>query len=142
MVQIRSMSDIYVIAASGMAANAAWLDAIASNVANARNESPLPPAGSSKSAASGPAYQPVAVNMNASASGGVSATVAPVAPSHIAVYDPPAPFANAQGLVAVSNVDLATAVVDQTTALQSYRANAAVLTTAEQMAWSAINTMA
>ena len=45
-------------------------------------------------------------------------------PAYSAGYDPSAPLANAQGLVAVPNVDLATAVVDQIMALQSYKANA------------------
>lgn len=76
------MSDIYVIAASGMAASAAWLNAIASNVANAR------------------------------------------------------------GSAALSNVDLTTVIVDQTIALQCYRADAAALKTAGQMTWSVINTIA
>ena len=80
--------------------------------------------------------------MSAAASGGVSAQVEPQMPAYSPGYDPSAPLANAQGLVAVPNVDLATQIVDQTMALQSYRANADVLRTAEEMAKTTIDMMA
>jgi flagellar basal-body rod protein FlgC len=55
-------------------------------------------------------------------------------PAYSPGYDPSAPLANAQGMVAVPNVDLATAVVDQITAMQSYKANADAFRAAEEMA--------
>ena len=63
-------------------------------------------------------------------------------PAYSPGYDPSAPLANSQGLVAVPNVDLATAVVDQITALQSYKANADVFRTAEEMTKVTLDMMA
>lgn len=131
------MTSAMGIAAQGLAANATWLDAIASNVANMGDQSALP---SSPGQYSG--YQPVAVEMSANGSGGVTAQVEPLMPAYSAQSDPSAPLANAQGLVAVPNVDLATAVVDQSMALASYRANADVLRTAEQMTKTLLDTVA
>ena len=125
------------IAVSGMNANAAWVDAIASNVANMNDTAALP---SGNAAYSG--YQPVTVAMSTTASGGVSAQVEPLMPAYSPGYDPSAPLANSQGLVAVPNVDLATAVVVVTMALQSYKANADVFRTAEEMAKTTLDMMA
>jgi flagellar basal-body rod protein FlgC len=125
------------IAVSGMNANATWMDAIASNVANMNDTSALP-AGNAPYTG----YQPVTVAMSTTASGGVSAQVEPTMPAYSPGYDPSAPLANSQGLVAVPNVDLATAVVDQTMALQSYKANADMFRTAEEMAKVTLDMMA
>ena len=125
------------IAASGMDASATWMDTIASNVANMNDTATLP-AGNAPYTG----YQPVTVAMSATASGGVSATVEPQMPAYSPGYDPSAPLANSQGLVAVPNVDLATAVVDQTMALASYKASADVFRAAEEMAKTTIDMMA
>ena len=117
------------IAVSGMDASATWMDTIASNVANMNDTAALPAANAAYSG-----YQPVTVAMSAAASGGVSALVEPQMPAYSPGYDPSAPLANSQGLVSVPNVDLATAVVDQAMALQSYKANADVFRAAEEMA--------
>jgi len=113
------------------------MDSIASNVANMNDTAALP---ADNAAYAG--YQPVTVSMSATASGGVSAQVEPQMPAYSPGYDPSAPLANSQGFVAVSNVDLATAVVDQTMALQSYKANADVFRTAEEMAKVTLDMMA
>ena len=131
------MSGAEAIALSGMNASAAWMDSIASNVANMNDTAALP---SGNAAYAG--YQPVTVAMSATASGGVSAQVEPQMPAYSPGYDPSAPLANSQGFVAVPNVDLATAVVDQTMALQSYKANADVFRTAEEMAKVTLDMMA
>ena len=125
------------IAASGLAADAQWLDAIASNVANMNDQSALPSQGGSYSG-----YRPVNVQMSANVTGGVTAQIEPLTPSYSAVSDPSAPLANAQGLIAVPNVDLATAIVDQNLALASYRANADVFRTAMQMTKTLLDTVA
>ena len=117
------------IAVSGMDASATWMDTIASNVANMNDTSALP-AGNAPYTG----YQPVTVAMSAAPSGGVTAEVEPTMPAYSPGYDPSAPLANAQGMVAVPNVDLATAVVDQITAMQSYKANADAFRAAEEMA--------
>ena len=125
------------IALYGMLASTTWLDATATNVANMDDTSALPAGGTPYTG-----YQPVTVAMSATASGGVSAEVEPQTPAYSPGYDPSAPLANAQGLVAVPDVDLATAVVDQTMALQSYKANADVFRAAEEMAKTTLDMMA
>lgn len=131
------MSGAGDIALSGMNASTAWMASIASNVANMNDTAALPAQDSGYTG-----YQPTTVAMSASPSGGVTAEIEPLLPAYSAAYDPSAPLANAQGLVAAPNVDLATAVVDQTMALQSYKANAAVFRTAEQMAKVTLDLMA
>jgi flagellar basal-body rod protein FlgC len=132
------MDGAMAIAVSGLTADSTWLDAIASNVANARDESAL-----SASASSQPAtFQPVTVNMSADASGGVSAQVVPVQPATSATYDPSSRYANAQGLVAAANVDVVTQLADQAAALASYRANIAVFKTATEMTKATLNLVA
>jgi len=125
------------IAVSGMDASATWLDTIASNVANMNDTAALPAGGAPYTG-----YQPVTVATSATPSGGVTADVEPTMPAYSAGYDPSAPLANAQGLVAVPNVDLATAVVDQITALQSYKANADAFRAAEDMTKVTLDLMA
>ena len=125
------------IAVSGMEASTTWLDATASNVANMNDVSALPTGGAPYTG-----YQPVTVAMAAAPSGGVTAEVEPAMPAYSPGYDPSAPLANAQGLVAVPNVDLATAVVDQITALQSYKASADAFRAAEEMTKVTLNLMA
>ena len=53
----------------------------------------------------GSVYQPAAVTQTAQQDGGVSATITPSLPSYTLAYDPSAPFANVQGMVAQPNVD-------------------------------------
>jgi flagellar basal-body rod protein FlgC len=78
-------------------------------------------------AAAPPAYSPLALVQTESAGGGVQTSVSKVTPSTTAVYDPQASFANADGLVAAPNVDLAQEFVGQLLASCSFAANAAVL---------------
>jgi flagellar basal-body rod protein FlgC len=54
-------------------------------------------------------------------------------PSYALAYDPSAPFANMQGMVATSNVDPAREVLNQMMASLAYRANIATFKTAQQM---------
>lgn len=125
-----------------MTANAAWLDAIASNVANAGDQSALPATGTAQPSSGGGSYQPVTVTMSANASGGVSAQISPMSPAYVVGYAPSAPFANAQGLVAVPNVDLATEFVNADMALAGYRANVAVFRAGIKMTNTALDVIA
>jgi flagellar basal-body rod protein FlgC len=131
------MTTAMVTAVSGLTANSAWLGTIASNVANMNDTAALPSGGSAYSG-----YQPVTVSFSANAAGGVNAQVLPLTPAYSPGYDPTAPLANAQGLVAVPNVDLATAAVDQKMALVGYRADASVIRVAEQMTKTLLDTVA
>src|SRR5689334_6162071 len=106
------------ISISGMNASAARLQASASNIANADTSGALN---------GGPAaYQPVDVvqtSIGGRGVAGVSATYTPRTPAFIAAYDPDASYADAKGMVAAPNVDLAAEAVNVLAATMSFRAN-------------------
>jgi flagellar basal-body rod protein FlgC len=120
------------IAASGMAAAMASLTASASNVANADTTGPLPDAAPASSQAQPHVYQPAVVVETSMAGGGVSATITR-SNGYIQSYDPTAPFANNQGMVATPNVDLPSEMVDQMSASLAFRANLKVFQAADRM---------
>jgi flagellar basal-body rod protein FlgC len=126
------VDDAMTIAASGMAAAMTSLTASASNVANADSAGPVP--GFTPVNAQSPAsvYQPAVVIETSMAGGGVSATVTRSSPGTILSYDPTAPFANGQGMVAVPNVDFATEAVNQMSASMAFQANLKVFQAANR----------
>jgi flagellar basal-body rod protein FlgC len=116
------------ISISGLHASAARLSASASNVANGRTTGGLP----TNLAPSVPApYAPVdVVQTSVGESGGVAGvavTYVPRTPAYVVAYDPGEPFADARGMVAAPNVDLAQEAVSQIGAAMSFRANLAAL---------------
>jgi flagellar basal-body rod protein FlgC len=127
------MSTALSIAASGMAAASLRLDVSAANVANALTTGPLPTAAGSIAASSPKAYVPQRVEQVALAGGGTAATVQPVSPSSVPSFDPSAPYADANGLVAAPNVDLANEAVQQILARYAFAANAAVVRAVERL---------
>lgn len=121
------MSSISTIAVSGMSAAARRLEVSASNVANVTSTGALPNADGTVPAGAPQAYAPLELVQTASAGGGTQTTVTTVTPSTTAVYDPQAPFANQNGLVAAPNVDLAQEMISQLLASYSFVANATVM---------------
>ena len=109
------------IAASGMAAAITSLTATASNVANAMTTGPVPDGARPPENV----YQPATVVATSLSDGGVAATVIRV-PSYSIGYQPASPFANAQGMVAAPNIDLASQMVNQISASVAFRANVKV----------------
>ncbi len=129
-------------ARSGLLASVARLEAAASNIANGGTTGPLPPTPPVPAADGAPrVYQPVEVVVRSlgDAPAGVEATYRPRVPAYVRQYDPGAPFADAEGFVAVPNVDLAEESIDVLTALVSFRANLAVLRAADEMAESLLD---
>ena len=129
------MSTIGAIALSGMNAATLRLEAAASNIANMRSNGPLPDAANAANYA--PVYAPLEVNQTPNAAGGATASLAPATRQAVTAYDPSAPYANAQGLVASPDVDLAEQVVELITSgyaftanLQTAKADAEMLATA------------
>jgi flagellar basal-body rod protein FlgC len=120
------------IAASGMAAAMASLNASASNVANAGSAGPVQGFTPVNAQSPTSAYQPAVVVETSMAGGGVSATVTCYSPGAILSYDPTAPFADGQGMVAVPNVDFATEAVNQLSASLAFRANLRVFQAANR----------
>ena len=124
------MNSAFAIAKSGMQAASLRLDVSASNVANMSSDGPLPDA--TNAAAFPPAYVPQRVDQ-VEVAGGTAARATNVSPSYVPAYDPSAPYADKNGMVAAPNVDLTNEVVQQITAAYEFAANARVLQTASQM---------
>jgi flagellar basal-body rod protein FlgC len=131
------------IATSGLSAASLRLEVGASNIANALSTGPLPATGGSDpSGGTGnagnttnfpAAYVPLQVNQidqsSGSTPGGTIATVSTVSPSFVAQFDPTAPFANQDGLIAAPNIDLASQFIQLLTAKYEFAANAKVIRT-------------
>jgi len=123
------MSDVFSIARSGMQAASLRLEVSARNVANVRTTGQLPPADGTSPAPE--PYAPQRVDQ-VELSGGTAARVT-ASPSYTPSYDPTAPYADASGMVATPNVDLANEFIQQLTAKYEFAANAAVMRTASDM---------
>ena len=127
------MNAILSIASSGMTAAMRRLEVSASNVANAMSDGPLPSADAATQAKYPAAYAPKQVEQVETAGGGTAAVVSDVSPSYVASYDPNAPFADAQGMVASPNVNFANEAVQQMVSRYTFVMNAVVVRTYEQM---------
>ncbi len=131
------------IAASGMAAASASLTATASNVANTDTAGPVPAGGPGAPVpANSGLYQPVSAVTQTSSGGGVTSAISDTLPSYTLAYDPTAPFANLQGMVATPNVDPVAQAVNQISASDAFRANLAVFETASKDFKSLLDTLA
>lgn len=124
------MSPVSAIALSGMKAALQRFDAAANNIANVRSHGPLTGA-----AATGypPAYTPVDVVQMSVPGGGVVSRVINSPRGPVAYYDPSAPFADADGMVAAPDIDLASEMVNLITAEHDFAANLFVLRVESEM---------
>ena len=114
------------IAASGMFAAEKRLKVSASNVANMFDTGALAGASGVGGSSTGTAYQPLRLQQTEAPGGGTSATVVS-GPAPVASYAPEDPSANASGMVASPNVDLAQETVDQISARLEFSANVTVV---------------
>ena len=133
------MSSISTIAVSGMNAAARRLEVSASNVANVMSTGALPNADGTVPVGAPRAYAPIVLVQTASAGGGTQTTVKTATPSTTAVYDPQAPFANQDGLVAAPDVDLSQEMIGQLIASYSFAANATVMKADDRMTKALLN---
>jgi flagellar basal-body rod protein FlgC len=115
------------------------LEVSALNVANVRSDGALPDAQGNYSPDAPRAYTPLRVDQVDLATGGTRAVVTEKSPSYVATFDPSAPYANADGLVAAPNVDLADEMIQQLIAQMTYAANARVVTSYNQMVKSLLD---
>jgi flagellar basal-body rod protein FlgC len=129
-----SMDSAMAIAASGMAAASASFAVSSANIVNMQSDGPVPPTNPSLPVpqTAGSVYQPVSATFTASPGGAVQANTSNILPSYTLAYDPSAPFANLQGMVAAPNVDPVAEAVNQMSASAAFRANIAVFKVAEQ----------
>jgi flagellar basal-body rod protein FlgC len=79
------------------------------------------------------AYIPKRVQDVTTPGGGVRAEVRPVTPPSVEIYAPSNPNADANGLAALPNVNLAEELVTQLQAQRAYEANAAALRTQDAL---------
>jgi flagellar basal-body rod protein FlgC len=121
------------IALSGMTAASRRLEVSARNVANALSSGPTADADPAVKASYPAAYAPLRVDQVQTAGGGTLANVAPASPSHVTTYDPQAPYADANGMVAAPNVDFANEAVQQVVARYTFAMNVQVVRTYAQM---------
>ncbi len=124
-----SLFNIFHVAGSGMAAQSQRLNVVASNLANA----------DSTTSANGQPYKAKQVVFSATSvdgSGAQGVKVAQVvedsAPMKM-VYDPKHPMADAQGYVAMSNVNVVDEMVNMISASRAYQNNVDVLNTSKTL---------
>jgi flagellar basal-body rod protein FlgC len=127
------VSSILSIAASGIAAATRRLEVSASNVANAMSDGPLPSADPAVVASNPPAYTPLRVDQVETGDGGTAAVVSKVSPATVPTYDPGAPYADPNGMVAAPNVDLTDEAMQQVIARYTLSMNMQVVRTYQQM---------
>ncbi|MBL8712577.1 MAG: flagellar biosynthesis protein FlgC [Alphaproteobacteria bacterium] len=134
------MTDALSIALSGLRAQTTRLAATASNIANASTSGTVPNADPSAPAST--LYTPVTVDFSSQAGGGVSAQVRPDPNAYSVIYDPSSGYANADGLVAVPDVDLAQEAVNLLETKALYKANLSVIKTQDEMLGDLLDTIA
>jgi flagellar basal-body rod protein FlgC len=122
------------ISGSGMTAHRAWMEAAASNVANANT---------TRTAAGGPYQRKTVVFQEAlqaaqigglPTAAGVNVTAGAPDPTPFPkIFDPSHPDADPQGFVALPNVDPVREMVDLTAATRAYEANVSAFTATKSM---------
>lgn len=134
------MTDALSIALSGLRAQTTRLNATANNIANATTGGAVPSADPSAPAST--LYTPVTVDFSSQAGGGVSAQVRADPNAYSVIYDPSSVHANADGLVAVPDVDLAEQAVNLIETKALYKANVSVIKTQDEMLGDLLDTIA
>ena len=124
-----SLFNIFNVAGSAMSAQAQRLNAVASNLANA----------DSVTSSTGEVYKSKQVIFEATPLAGTAATgvqvqqvVEDAAPGRL-VYDPKHPFADANGNVAMPNVNTVEEMVNMISASRSYQTNVETMNAAKTM---------
>ena len=138
------MTDAMTISASGLQAAMQTLSSVASNIANANSDGPVPTTPPTQAVAqtAGSVYQPTVSVQSAAPGGGVTTSLQPSLPAYNLAYDPQAPYANMQGMVATPNVDMPSQIVTQIEAANSFRANLAVYKVASGLYKSLLDAIA
>ena len=131
------MSIASAIAISGLNAADLRLQVAASNIANLRSDCSLPGAPNPEDVP--PAYSTLRVTQADIVGGGTRATVVAGSPATVQSYDPSAFFADANGMVASPNVDLADEFVQLMIARYTFAANAQVVRVDTQLSASILN---
>jgi flagellar basal-body rod protein FlgC len=129
-----SISSTSSISASGMKVAATRLEAAASNIANAYSSGPLPDETGATTA-----YAPVTARQSDVMGGGVTARIIHAADPYVPAHNPSSPDADAEGMVAAPNVDMADELVNVLAARISYEASAKTMKVAHDMLKTTLN---
>lgn len=135
------MTTIFPIALSGLAAQGKKAAVAAGNIANATTSGPVP---SAQNGGKSTVYKPLQVNMtalSAEAGGGVMASVTERANGISQAYAPESSDANAAGMIAVPNIDLANEIIDLKMAETMFKANIKALKTQDDMLGELLDTL-
>lgn len=133
------MVDAVSIALSGLNVQKQRLGVSANNIANMSTGGAVPENGQVSTV-----YRPLEVTAQSvtfenGEGAGVQASVSEKNNSYSVVYDPNSAYANAEGLVAAPNVDLAEEAVNLLMTKTAYKANIAVMKTADEMTQSLLD---
>lgn len=129
------MDPVSAIALSGLNAASLRAQSSASNLANMDDAAPLPGSG-----VAGPRpYVPTHVSTLSLGSGGVQAQLQASSPGYAAAPDPGSAYADAAGMVALPQVDVAREMVDQALALAQFRAAVVTLRARDRMQQAALD---
>jgi flagellar basal-body rod protein FlgC len=131
------MSDVLSIALSGLTAQKMRLEKAASNIANAGTSGAVPKANAPSSV-----YKPLSVSFASLETGGVKADITADPKGYSPSYDPSNTAADAEGFIAVPNVDIATEIVDTLLAKTAFKANLAVIRAQDEISKEAIDIIA
>ena len=129
------MIDAINTAVSGLRAATLRVNTAAQNIAAA-------PVSGNPDPAAYDGYVPQRVTQTTVQGGGTIAKAVPVDPAFFTVFDPNDPNADADGRVGLPNVDLATEIVELTLAEHAYKANLAVIRTADEITEALLDTTA
>jgi len=122
------------IALSGMRASSARLNASASNIANVGSTGTLASAGTPYADPAEPrVYTPLRAQSVPLAGGGVASSIQPQVGAYRAVQDPASPYADANGMIAAPDIDLASELVEHLSAALAFKANLSVIRTADRI---------
>jgi flagellar basal-body rod protein FlgC len=138
------MSSSLLTGLSGLQAADARLGARASNLANLQSSGPLPadpasPPAASTAAGTRQVYQAVEPVSQSVPGGGVKTLLQPTSPAFIQQYAPDSTDANAQGLIAAPNVDIAAQITGSILDSAYSKLNASVIRTSDELLQTAIN---
>ena len=131
------MSIASAIALSGLKVASLRLQVAASNIANSLSTGPLPDAANAENFSA--AYSALRVNQTDVVGAGTSAAVTTTTSATVSSYEPTAPFADSNGMVAGPNVDLANELIQLLVARYTFAANAQVIRADAQMSASLLN---
>ena len=118
---------------SGLMAQSKRLAVSADNVANMTSRGVRKDGPPVESGGQPGAYVPKRTQDVTTAGGGVRAEVRPVTPPSVEVYAPGNPDADANGVAAIANVNLAEELVTQIQAQRAYEANAKAFRTQDEI---------